>query len=366
MKKRFILFLTFCSIMVLALGTTVFAAENDSDSFYVMSESCPEEAISYVKNNLYLYICDISVQDEKYADINASDIILGSPFTILKEDTEGKDIYYFPIIYENEIKFTIRVYEDSDGEYTGIFSEYLASELEAIADLTSEEFPLTLFMNNGNIMGTLDGNTFVFFASPIGNEVADSPSSYASTDLTVTDIKEHMDYDTILVGTNRATTSKYLYLDLAETQGNQTWCSAFAGSAIIRYKTSNKVYAKDIMSYYYPSSSNLESETITHSQLIAYAKLKGCSPSKNSGTFSQSAVVVQIDSSQPLYLSCVGSGTYSKTNHALVLRGYNLNAGIYSVWNPWNSYYETMSISTHVYAMDSSSSFTWAETIYGW
>ena len=366
MKKRIALFFTLCSMLVLMMGMTAFANEDSNNGFYIMSEECPDEAIAYAQNNLYLYIYDLPIQDERYADIDVSKIVLGMPFTIQKESLEGKDVYYFPIMYEDEIKFTIRVYKDEDGSYTGIFSEYLALELQDVFARTSVNDPLILSMNNGNVMKTIAGETSIFLASPMGNEVLDKPVTYSNSNSAVVNVKEAIAYEVVPIGVTRATSSKYLSLDLAETQGTQQWCSAFAGSAIIRNRTSNKVYAKDVMSYYYPDSSDLENETITHDQLISYAKLKGCSPSKTSSTLAQSTVVSQIDNSKPIYLSCDGTGTYKKANHALVLRGYNTNTEMYSIWNPWHSYYETMPMSTNEYTVDSSSTFKWVSTIYGW
>lgn len=366
MKKRIALFFTLCSMLVLMMGMTVFANEDSNNGFYIMSEECPDEAIAYAQNNLYLYIYDLPIQDERYADIDVSKIVLGTPFTIQKESLEGKDVFYFPIMYEDEIKFTIRVYKDEDGSYTGIFSEYLASELQDVFARTSVSDPLILSMNNGNVMKTITGETSIFFASPMGYEVLDKPVMYSNSNSSVVNVKEAITYEIVPIGSTRATSSKYLSLDLAETQGNQQWCSAFAGSAIIRFRTSNKVYAKTIMSYYYPNSSDLENETISHDQLISYAKLKDCSPSKSSGTLEQSTVVSQINNSKPIYLSCEGTGTYKKANHALVLRGYDTSAKTYSIWNPWNTTYEKMPISTKEYAVDSSSTFKWVSTIYGW
>lgn len=366
MKKRFALFFTLCGMMTLLLGMTVFAAEDSNKGLYIMSEECPEEAIVYAQNNLYLYIHDLPIQDERYADMDISKVILGTPFTIQKESPDGKDIFYFPVMYDGTVKFTIRVYKDTDGSYTGIFSEYLASELEDVSEITSVSDPLILFMNNGNVMKTVAGNTSIFFASPIGNEVLDKPTFYSNSNSYVVNVKEAIAYDVVPIDNIRATNSKYLSLDLAEKQGTQQWCSAFAGSAIIRYRTSNTVYAKDIMSYYYPNSSDLENETITHDQLISYAKLKGCSPTKTSSTLEQSTIVSQIDSSKPVYLSCDGTGSYKKKNHALVLRGYDISAGMYSVWNPWYKYYEKMPISTKEYTVDDLSSFKWVSTIYNW
>lgn len=210
-KRKFTLFFVLCSIVVLVLGMSVFAAEYKQDALYIMSEECPDEALSFVKDNLYAYIYDLPDQDERYADINVSEIILGTPFTIQKENQDGSDLYYFSIMYENEIRFIMRVYKDIDGKYTGIFSEILAPELQAVTNFTSMDNPISLYMNNGNIMGTLSGNTFVFMASPMGNDVLDVPAVYSNDDVSVINAKEAISYDVWPIGDARAAVSKNIY-----------------------------------------------------------------------------------------------------------------------------------------------------------
>ena len=41
-------------------------------------------------------------------------------------------------------------------------------------------------------------------------------------------------------------------------------------------------------------------------------------------------------------------------------------SNVYSIWNPWRNYFESMDISTNIYVADSSTSFEWTKTIYGW
>lgn len=123
----------------------------------------------------------------------------------------------------------------------------------------------------------------------------------------------------------------------------------------------------NLQRYFYPKVGNteLKSKSITNKQLIKYANSKKSYPSRTSNTISQSKVVTQINSSKPIYLGCEGSGTYKKARHALVLRGYNTKSSTYSVWNPWNAKYVSMSMSSKSIAV-SGGKFVWDTTIYGW
>jgi hypothetical protein len=168
--------------------------EYNGNGIYIESRECPKEAIIFVQENLYRYIQDLPMQDDRYSDIDITHIELGSPFTIQKESTDETDIYYFPIIYENEIKFTFRVYLDSDGTYTGIFSEYLASELNNLSNITSLDSPVLLILDNGNIWVSRNGELSIFFKAPTSKEEPNAPEGYLDENSEVINIMEIIEY----------------------------------------------------------------------------------------------------------------------------------------------------------------------------
>jgi len=55
-----------------------------------------------------------------------------------------------------------------------------------------------------------------------------------------------------------------------------------------------------------------------------------------------------------------------KGRHALALRGYNEQTGVFSVWNPWYNYYETMPIDTRIYTATNGSRWEWKRSIIDW
>ena len=53
-------------------------------------------------------------------------------------------------------------------------------------------------------------------------------------------------------------------------------------------------------------------------------------------------------------------------NNVLNEQQIDCHSNVYSIWNPWRNYFESMDISTNIYVADSSTSFEWTKTIYGW
>lgn len=72
-----------------------------------------------------------------------------------------------------------------------------------------------------------------------------------------------------------------------------------------------------------------------------------------------------INIGSPLYLGTMNIYD-SNSRHALALRGYNISGGLFSIWNPWHPYYETMDASTGLHTADDTTVYQWGVTIYGW
>lgn len=370
MKKKNIFKCGIVSIMTLvfALGVSVLpvsASESNnnisSKAFYIETETVPDEAIDYAVNNVFDYLVARSCEES----FELYDVTMGSPFSMGKETDNDIDVYYFPILSGEQFIYTFRVFEE-DGQYTGILSPYMVEQLNKYTDDTSQSEPLYIYMQAGNVIAEKDGEIDIWEEQHAGYEVNEN-QLIALADNSVlesTDICTPIEYKKEAIP--RAVSSKTLSLDMAETQGDQQWCAAFAMSSILRYKgAGSSVTAEAIVKYFYPNSTNLKNESVSRTQLVNYAKNKGYSKTTNSSsTLSNSTVVSEIGNDTPIYAGCAGSGSYEKARHALVICGYNNTKSTYTVWNPWYSYTETMSQSTKKYVVNSSSSFTWDCTIY--
>ncbi|QUH28124.1 C47 family peptidase [Vallitalea guaymasensis] len=364
MKKILSLLLAAC----LVISTTIVSNASDL-GVYLLTKECPQNIHNYVNNNINNFLNSKSNEGE----ISLEDITIGQVFSIEKENVSDLDVFYFPVFQKGHLKYTFRVYE-VDGNITGILSPYLVKELLSVSGKTTTNSPARLAMNNGNVVTVINDKITTIKKDPLGRRVNNYSINNENYSNITVNINEKNDKN-IIKGLHTSkrqlfsldsVSSNNLSLDLAETQGQQSWCSAFAGAAIIRYKTHTNVFAKDIMKYYHPNSEKLEDEYITNYQLIRYAQRKGLYPRRRSYTLSLSSVVSQIDNSQPMYIGCQGRGDYEGARHALVLRGYDKTNNTYSIWNPWYKYYETMPMDTKVYTVDPSASFKWDTTIYDW
>lgn len=335
--------------------------ETTFSGFYLLTTTVPEDATSYAVNNVSRFLLARSEIDN--FDLNS--VTMGTPFTIGKENTADTDVYYFPIISNNQVIYTFRVYV-SGNEYTGILSPYMAEQLNDYMNATTPSDPLHIYMESGKVMAALSDSVEILEESHAGYEPSLNivTASVDYTDLEVTNILTNIAF--VESPVTIASASKDLTLDMKEQQGSQQWCAAFAMAAILRYKGSSSVTAEGIVKYFYPKSSDLENESVSRDQLETYAKSLGYSnTTQSSSTLSNSTVVSEIGSnSTPIYAGCAGSGSYSKARHALVICGYNNTSSTYTVWNPWYTYTETMDQSTKTYIVNSSSSFTWDCTIY--
>lgn len=351
-------------VFTLGMGAFPISASEQNTSnntFYVETEYVPDEAIDYAVDNVFDYL--VARSSEESFELN--DLTMGSPFSMGKESADDIDVYYFPIYSGKEFLYTFRVYRE-EGQYTGILSPYMVGHLNQYAGRTTESEPLYIYMQFGNVMAEKNGEVDIWEEQHAGYELNGNRSVMLAenTDLETTDICTPIKYKKKVIP--RTAASKTLSLDMAETQGDQQWCAAFAMASILRYKgAGSSVTAKAIVKHFYPNSSDLKNESVSRSQLVEYAKDKGYSQTKNSSsTLSNSTVVSEIGNNTPIYAGCAGSGSYAKTRHALVICGYNNTKSTYTVWNPWYSYTETMSQSTKTYTVNSKSSFTWDCTIY--
>ena len=92
--------------LLLTLANTYVFAENDNwrenEHFFVKTIVCPNDYIEYANSNIISFLeshCENGVPNVK--------IKLGSPFTFLDE---GSDVYYFPVMFDDVIRYIFRVY----------------------------------------------------------------------------------------------------------------------------------------------------------------------------------------------------------------------------------------------------------------
>lgn len=364
--NRFRKIITMLLLSIVVLGgnaVTVNAQSEDSEGFFVCSDEVPEEVYDFARGNVY----KVLVGYGEHFEMDINNISVGQPFTIVKEQTEDIDVFYFPIFEKQDIILTYRVYFDMiANEYVGIMGEYLAEQLNSYKQSTSRSLPLTIYMDNGNVCAMNGTDMRVLWQEPYGLQPQNNALRRRSV-LNVINIAEPLEYTITIMP--RASASDLCELDMIETQGQQQWCAAFVASSILRYKgADSSVTAETMIKWANPniSDTDLPNASISRADIVTYAHNLGFSKTvESSSTISSSTVVSEIGTNDsPIYAGCYGTGNYSKARHALVIAGYNNNTSQYTVWNPWGTTYETMPYGTKTYVVNSSSSFVWDVTIY--
>lgn len=370
MKQNLCKIFALTFLLAIVFSATAWAAENNMNEdvgLVLYSQACPLEAEEYAQE-AYVRLIQSAVDDGSL--VVTGNVSLGTPFTILESQSDHP-VYYFPIISNNRFIATLRVYIDGvlteeSGEtiYTGILSEYLASELNELYKESNGNSTIFLYVDNGNIMAQTENSMELLIPSVKGNLPTNLQINILPTDIQAVSINDVIDSIKVSNIQPMSSSSANLNLSIIETQGNNSWCAAYTTAAIIRYLNGSKETptAKELMNMTHnnPTANN----SMSPSEVLEVAQSYGFDPIYKENTLGSSTVFAQIDAYKPLYVGV--KSNISSTGHAMVLRGYNKNTDTYSVWNPWYTYYETMDMITKEYVAASTETFTWYRTIYDW
>lgn len=374
-KIAVILLLVFLLFISVTTEVKVHAQETQNpDGLYVETQICPENVVKYARENVYRFI--IAERAEKGIESNNNLPALGSPFALVNEE-ENTITYYFPILYNNHIEATFRVYE-VNGQLAGIYSEALANELEELSKKTTAEKPAVIAVNNGNVIAITCEGIDVLQKDPYGKNIKEDKLknfqkiSIQSSDNEVINCKTPIQYlskiDTSEITVNNTLPRfKYLNTTIRETQSSYPWCAAYVTAFIVNFRTGRTdIRAIDVVKFAHPNSNNIYQESVSREQCIAFAKKYGLNPYEPSSNISYSTAKHQIAAEKPVYMGCDEISGDKKGRHALALRGYNEQTGVFSVWNPWYNYYETMPIDTRIYTATNGSRWEWKRSIIDW
>lgn len=336
MSKKKIFITLFVTLIFSMITMTCYASDTD---LYLTTSPCPEPYINYAEENALGFIQTV---EEQY-NVQYTDLSIGHPFNF---GNDNADIYYFPIFNNNELIYLFRVYPTDSG-YCGAISEFLVNELNSLAHKTSQQAPMTLWMEENDIIAQIDNTEYILFTYP-ENVFSDNnvlPASYTveSPARFVVDITEEVNYNLVPVVSPYATNSlsKYLNLTIKNTQGSTPWCATYVADIILRYigAVPSSHSFRTIVDYFDLSTS----EPLGDTNLKNYAKTKAVFISKKTVSSSLNEdLVAEIDAGRPVYLSMLNATTNG--GHAIALCGYNLSSTTYTIWNPWYSYTESYSM----------------------
>lgn len=366
MKKIISLLLAF--IVLFSMNTVAFASSSSqvsSDGFYVVSENVPDGVYTHIQESIANMVSDL---------YDTNQISVSAPF---KLSNSVNDLYYSLVYNNGKIVGTYRCFE-TDGHYTGIFSENpeIIDGFERISSLTSPDRPAKIVAGeHDDINAIIDSNIYTIFSDPLGNETASGMIQSISSKYVAAHTVNLIEGIPLKNASPKSSPSyKFLQIGWDETQGSKPWCMAYVTASIMRYKTGNglsKISAQSVMQWAYPtlSQTELDATALSTSKADKFANTYNIDPVYTSSKRTYSQIVSEIKADNPVAFICDNLNTGAKKSHAFVCRGYDDNGGksFYSVWNPWYEKFERIYTSDNTYVNSSGSArYLWSATTYSW
>ena len=314
---------------------------------YVSSPECPQGYIDYVNENITKFL--IAAEENQATE----SCYVGTPFAF---NDSNSDVFYFPVIQGNDIKYLLRVYPIEDG-YSGIISEFLVREINSLANLTTSENPLYLSCNESQIIATVGYDEYVLFEYPV--ELAESADAapLAINETSVKNIKENgnIPINPIITRDNPESINLVINYDKNDLQTTDSWCTAHCLSAIIRTLNKGTPTAKDIMTQAYGEGNFTTDTAFPWDNMLSVTYLYGLYPYVLNYLPPDSALINELRVRRPCILAMERNGG----RHAVVLRGWNSQIKMWSIWNPWYNFYESFPVGgTYIPTYDKAKVYT--------
>lgn len=325
MKKFFCLFL---SIMMMSLSipfSTIFATSQNSE-LYMKTEACPQEYYDYATQNASDFVFSVFME-------NYEVLYVGQPFSFCEENA---NIFYFPIICDGSLKYLLRVYEVNN-KCSAVISEFLTTEIDELAHLTSVDTPMCLKIIDSKIVAIIGESQFVLYEYPIDICVNTNSDETLDCDETseeyVINIKDNSNIE--LNPLKSRDVYHYINLNIKETQTTRPWCTAYCLATIIRTKTSHTdVTAKTCMRKVYGIFGFYNDKPFPWDSIDDVAQDYGLNPIVLWETVDNSVWISELNANRPMIMAMTSNYNGVVANHAVVLRGFTSD-NRWSIWNPW-------------------------------
>lgn len=306
----------------------------------------------------------------KNNNINASidEFRLGMPINIKASNSAGR-IYHFPVFQGDHVSCILTVFDDCNEYYIQLEESLLAEKLNSYMNKTDENNALKFVSDENGFYALFDEQY-----EPLTPESLQDKSSF-DVSITSTVTEKAIDLSKTLTtasatATQSNPTSKILSVksvpqtDDGTFSGTQMeWCGAACTAAIINYKNSKTLTAKDVTIKALGSAKN---EGITNDQVIKVAKAYELNP-KSGDPLSSSTVIDEIVATRPIYMQMQRDTGSGKAYHALVLIGYDSTK--YTIINPW--YEKSLTITrkssgSDVTYVTGDRTYKWYKSVYNW
>lgn len=142
-------------------GFYPYPQQNGQPGLYVRTLPCPMALAAYASDNLERFL--LAELSDPASTVEDGILTVGQPFSFCNQ---GSDIFYFPVLLDGEIVLLLRTWKSGiTGEYGGSISAYLASELSALAPLTTPETPFSLVREGYDTTALIDGQAYLLHSS---------------------------------------------------------------------------------------------------------------------------------------------------------------------------------------------------------
>lgn len=325
---------------------------------------------------------------DKQKNSQPGDYQLGEAFKIYKFNGEEDNSYYYPVLKDGKIIYTLTVSPKSEDDlkqskenanYSVKISNFIAKDLDAIKDKHTN---ITILTDEKGFYFEENGQVKLIKATPLPTNIKDKEnnqhmSSHLKQQLKATSeptkINENQaaeaDQDNQVQYENTLKNFK-----IREQQFDNSWCAGFSMAALLNAtKNTDKYNAHDIMRTLYPnvSEEELPQFSTNPQQMIKYGNSQGRDIQHQSGMPSYNQVdQLTKDNKGAMILahSVENNPNDPHLGHAMAVVG---NAKINNeekliFWNPWDTDLSIQDADSNLLHLSFNRDYTWEDTMIGY
>lgn len=325
---------------------------------------------------------------DKQKNSQPGDYQLGEAFKIYKFNGEEDNSYYYPVLKDGKIIYTLTVSPKSEDDlkqskenanYSAKISNFIAKDLDAIKDKHTN---ITILTDEKGFYFEENGQVKLIKATPLPTNIKDKEnnqhmSSHLKQQLKATSeptkINENQaaeaDQDNQVQYENTLKNFK-----IREQQFDNSWCAGFSMAALLNAtKNTDKYNAHDIMRTLYPnvSEEELPQFSTNPQQMIKYGNSQGRDIQHQSGMPSYNQVdQLTKDNKGAMILahSVENNPNDPHLGHAMAVVG---NAKINNeekliFWNPWDTDLSIQDADSNLLHLSFNRDYTWDDTMIGY
>ncbi|MDK4214031.1 C47 family peptidase [Staphylococcus warneri] len=325
---------------------------------------------------------------DKQKNSQPGDYQLGEAFKIYKFNGEEDNSYYYPVLKDGKIIYTLTVSPKSEDDlkqskenanYSVKISNFIAKDLDAIKDKHTN---ITILTDEKGFYFEENGQVKLIKATPLPTNIKDKEnnqhmSSHLKQQLKATSeptkINKNQaaeaDQDNQVQYENTLKNFK-----IREQQFDNSWCAGFSMAALLNAtKNTDKYNAHDIMRTLYPnvSEEELPQFSTNPQQMIKYGNSQGRDIQHQSGMPSYNQVdQLTKDNKGAMILahSVENNPNDPHLGHAMAVVG---NAKINNeekliFWNPWDTDLSIQDADSNLLHLSFNRDYTWDDTMIGY